>query len=306
MSTVSTEDESHQPAISKRTNHTGAESAGRAGVTDTSSMEIVTTPAGVTELRRHWSASDSWAAALIVHGLGEHSGRYERVGARFASAGIDTRAFDLQGFGCSAGARADIRGVSIYLAQILDNLIPLFATGLPVVLVGHSIGGLLSVAYMLSRYRPPDLVVLNSPALDAVVPAWKRISVPVLARHVPRLKLKNPVYPDELFTDPAMAEDYRTDPLVQTRTTVRLGAELLALMDRVGNSLDRYTTPTLLLHGAADTVVPVQLSETLGARSSVDRVVYPALRHGAINEAAGNVLIEGAVRWIRARVAATG
>ena len=275
-------------------------------MTDTSSMEIVTTATGVTELRRRWSASDGWAAALIVHGLGEHSGRYERVGARFSSAGIDTRAFDLQGFGSSAGARADIRCVSIYLAQILDNLIPLFASGLPVILVGHSVGGLLVIAYMLSRHRLPDLVVLNSPAVDAVVPAWKRMAVPVLARYVPRLKLKNPVYPDELFTDPAMAEDYRTDPLVQTRTTVRLGAELLALMDRVGNALDRYTAPTLLLHGAADTVVPLQVSEALGAHSSVDRVVYPGLRHGAINESAGQTLIEGAVRWLRARVAAAG
>lgn len=271
---------------------------------DTSSMEIIATAGGVTELRRRWPASDGWAAALIVHGLAEHSGRYERAGARFASEGIDTYAFDLQGFGSSAGARAYIGSVSVYLGQILDNLIPLFATGLPVVLVGHSIGGLLVVAYTLSRHRQPDMVVLNSPAVDAVVPAWKRIAVPVLARRAPRLKLKNPIYPDELFTDPAMAEDYRTDPLVEERTTVRLGAELLGLMARVRGSLDLYTTPTLLMHGAADSVVPVEVSEALGARPPVDRAVYPGLRHGAINETAGHRLIDDAVDWIRARVGA--
>ena len=271
--------------------------AGAAGI-----MEIVPSRTGVTELRRRWPASEPWAAVLIVHGIAEHSGRYERAAARLAAAGIDVYSFDLQGFGASAGRRADIESFAVYRSQILDNLAPLFASGLPAVLFGHSMGGLLAVDYALSRHRQPDLVVLNSPALDASVPLWQRRAAPLLAKAAPRLSLANPIDPRELFTDPAMAEDYRTDPLVTTRSTVRLGALLFRCMERTGRSLDLYRPPTLLLHGGTDTIVPPEVSAPLGRRPSVERRVYPNLRHGAVNEPAGARLIDDAAAWIRSRV----
>ena len=271
--------------------------AGAAGV-----MEIGRSRTGVTELRRRWPASDPWAAVLIVHGIAEHSGRYEGAAARLAAAGIDVYAFDLQGFGASAGRRADIESFAVYRSQILDNLAPLFASGLPAVLFGHSMGGLLAVDYALSRHRQPDLVVLNSPALDASVPLWQRRAAPLLAKAAPRLSLANPIDPRELFTDPAMAEDYRTDPLVTARSTVRLGDLLFRCMERTGRSLDLYRAPTLLLHGGADTIVPPEVSAPLGRRPNVERRVYPGLRHGAVNEPAGARLIDDTATWIRARV----
>lgn len=271
-------------------------------MTSSSSMQIVTTRAGTTELRRRWQASEPWATLLIVHGLAEHSGRYEQVGSRLAAAGIDTYAFDFVGFGASGGVRADIQDWSTYLHQVLDNLVPLFERNLPVVLLGHSIGGLIVVDYTLSRYRQPDLVVLNAPALDAVVPAWKRIGAPLLAGAVPRLTLANPINPVELFIDPEVAQHYRRDPLCVTRTTVRLGDILLDRMERVGRSLDLYDAPTLVLHGGADSLVPPQVSEGLGALPSVERRVYPRLRHASINEAAGEQIVEDIVAWIRSRI----
>ena len=268
----------------------------------TSSMEIVTTRTGVTELRRRWRASDPWATLLIVHGLAEHSGRYEQVGSQLAAAGVDTYAFDFQGFGASGGRRADIEGWSTYLQQVLDNLAPLFCRNLPVVMLGHSIGGLIVVDYTLSRYRQPDLVVLNAPALDAVVPAWKRIGAPLLARAVPRLTLANPINPMELFIDPDMAEDFRRDPLCLTKTTVRLGDIILQRMERVGRSLDLYDAPTLVLHGGSDSLVPPQVSEGLGMLPSVERKVYPGLRHASINEPGGKELVGDIVAWIRSGI----
>ncbi|MDE0168314.1 MAG: lysophospholipase [bacterium] len=268
----------------------------------TNSMQIVTTRTGTTELRRRWQASEPWATLLIVHGLAEHSGRYQQAGSRLAEAGIDTYAFDFVGFGASGGIRADIQDWSTYLHQVLDNLVPLFERNLPVVLLGHSIGGLIVVDYTLSRYRQPDLVVLNAPALDAVVPAWKRIGAPLLAGAVPRLTLANPINPVELFIDPEVAVHYRRDPLCITRTTVRLGDIILERMERVGRSLDLYDAPTLVLHGGADSLVPPQVSEPLGELPSVERRVYPRLRHASINEAAGKEIIEDIVAWIRSRI----
>ena len=274
--------------------------------TNTSIMEIVTTRTGVTELRRRWRSPDPWATALIVHGLAEHSGRYERVGAQLASAGIDTYAFDLQGFGASGGRRADIDSWSTYLFQVLDNLVPLFATNLPVLLLGHSIGGLIAVDYTLSRHRQPDLVVLNAPAIDAVVPTWQRVSAPLFARVAPRLTLHNPIEPGEIFSAPDMAENYRTDPLVLTRTTVRLGAILFERMERVGRSLDMYTARTLILHGGDDTLIPPAVSAPLGERPTVERRVFPGLRHGAINEPEGSRLVEDIAAWVRDRTGSSG
>ena len=270
------------------------------------SMEIVTTRTGVTELRRRWRASDPWAALLIVHGLAEHSGRYQQAGARLAAAGVDTYAFDIQGFGASGGRRAYIDDWASYRYQVLDNLVPLFALRIPVVLLGHSIGGLMALDYTLSRHRRPDLVVLNAPALDAVIPVWKRIGAPLIAKVAPRLTLGNPIDPAQLFIDEEEAANFRNDPLVLTRTTVRLGDIVLEQMGRVGRSLDLYDVPTLVLHGGADTLVPPEVSEALGRLPTVERRIYPSMRHASINEPGGAQLVEDIVAWIRTRAGSAG
>lgn len=265
------------------------------------SMEIVTTRFGVTELRRRWEATDPWASVLIVHGLAEHSGRYDRVGTRLAAAGLDTHAFDLTGFGGSGGIRADAERWGSYLLQIQDNLGRLFDRRLPAVLLGHSIGGLLAIDYSMSRHRRPDLVVLNAPAVDAVAPAWKRKGAPILADLVPTLTLANPIDPHRIFIDPATAADYVSDPLVAPRTTVRLGAHILAAMDRVQATIDRFGARCLVTHGQEDSLVPPETSVALGRLPNVERRVYPGMRHASIQEAAGQPVVDEIVAWIRAQ-----
>ena len=263
------------------------------------SMEIVATRGGVTELRRRWEAEDPWASLLIVHGLAEHSGRYRDVGARLAAAGIDTHAFDLMGFGASGGTRADITHWHTYLFQLSDNLARLLDRGLPGVVLGHSVGGLLTIDYAMSRHRQPDLVVLNAPAVDAVVPAWKRRASPILAGLVPTLTLANPIDPHEIFSDPAAAAGYLADPLLEPRTTVRLGAHLLSAMDRVNASVHHFTAPCLLTHGADDTLVPPATSVALGLLPNVERRLYPGARHASLQEPAGGMIVDDIVAWIR-------
>ncbi len=263
------------------------------------SMEIVNTRAGVIELRRRWEAADPWAYLLIVHGLGEHSGRYRNVGAQLAAAGIDTHAFDLMGFGASGGTRADIAHWHSYLFQMSDNVARLLDRDLPVVLLGHSIGGLLTIDYAMSRHRQPDLVVLNAPAVDAVVPAWKRRASPILAGPAPTLTLANPVDPYEIFNDPASTADYIADPLLVPRTTVRLGAHLLSTMDRVNASIDRFNAACLVTHGEDDTLVPPPTSVALGRLPNVERRLYPGARHASLQEPAGGMIVDDIVAWIR-------
>ena len=268
-------------------------------MTTSSTMEFGTTRSGVTELRRYWKAAQPWASALIVHGLAEHSGRYEHVGAHLASTGIDTSAFDLEGFGASGGGRADVEDWSTYLMQVADNLAPLFMRDLPVLVLGHSMGGLIVIDYVLSRHRRPDLLALSAPALDAVAPTWKREGAPLLAKMAPRLTLANPIHPEDLFVDPAMADDYRADPLMVTRTTVRLGDLILRAMDRVRRSLDLYDVPTLVLHGQEDTLVPSEISACLDRIPGVDRRLYEGMKHGSINETGGIGMLDDLTTWTR-------
>ena len=264
-----------------------------------STFEIGTTRTGVTELTRHWEAENPWAAVLIVHGLAEHSGRYERTGHLLADAGLDTRSFDLQGFGASGGARAYLERWSTYQDQVLDNLAPGFNSGLPTILMGHSLGGLVAATYTLSLHRQPELVVLSSPVLDANVPAWQRSAAPVLSRILPKVRLPNPVKAEQLSRDPSVGEAYFADPLVYTKTTTKLGAIVFEQIATMGGSYDAYDARTLIIHGGLDSIVPARFSERLAERPNVDRMLYPDLQHETLNEPEGPEIVADVVEWIR-------
>lgn len=263
-----------------------------------STVEIGATRTGITELTRHWPASDPWAALLIVHGLGEHSGRYERTGSLLAEAGIDTRSFDLVGFGASGGHRADIEDWNTYFHQVLDNLTPAFGSGLPTILLGHSLGGLIAAGYAQSLHRQPDLLVLSSPGLDGGT-AWQRALARFLGRVTPRLAIPNGLKGDQLSRDESVGERYFADPLVLTKTTVRFALLAFAQIDIVNRRLDAVTGPTLVIHGGMDTIVPAAASLPLDALPNVTRKVYPSLRHETMNEPEGPEVVGDIIAWIR-------
>ncbi len=269
-------------------------------------MEIGLTSTGTPELRRLWSCQEPWALILIIHGLAEHSGRWATVGTRLARAGIETRSFDLLGFGGSGGNRADLTGWEIYRHQILDNLALLFDRGSPVVLFGHSMGGLIALDYALSRHRQPDLLVLNAPALDAVVPTWKRRAASLLAGYLPSLTLANPFDSSQIFLREEAAQDYDSDPLIARRSTLRLGSHLLQAMTRVDKRLGSLVLPSLVTHGEDDTLVPQHFTEALGRHPYVDRQLYPGLRHASIQELEGTQVIDDIVAWISERAQVGG
>ena len=236
-------------------------------------------------LHRHsWDASDPTAAMLVVHGLGEHLGRYEATAEHFAAAGITVRSFDLPGFGKSDGHRAYVDSFEDYLAAVEEHLAWTRELELPTVLLGHSLGGLIAASYALSSRPQSDLLVLSAPALDAKVPAIKRVLAKVMSRLAPKLALPNDIEGEQLSRDPAVGEAYFADPLVYTKTTARLGSEILTAMARTQAGMDRLALPTLVIHGGADTVVPPTASAALGELSGVDRQLLPQFRHESFNE----------------------
>lgn len=239
---------------------------------------------GVGQFRRFWEADSPRAEAVILHGIAEHSGRYEHVGSTLAAAGIATRSYDHHGFGRSGGPRGHVPSWNTYLDDVEDNLGAARESGLPVVLLGHSLGGLIAFSYAVSDRPQPDVLLLSGPALGAETPAWQRIAAPILGRIAPRLFVKSEFDGSLLSTDPDVGAAYENDQLRVKGSTARLGLEAFEAMKVANERVDRLRVPTMVVHGGADRIVPPEYSAPIGALDLATRVVLDGLEHEVLNE----------------------
>lgn len=250
------------------------------------------------ELVRDWDPdTDALASVILVHGLAEHSGRYERTGSLLSDAGFRVRSFDLIGAGATGGPRWHIERWADYWAQIESHMDWARTQNLPVVLMGHSMGGNLALGYTLSGAPKPDLLVLSAPALAGGA-AWQRKLAPIAARLAPRVTLANPVDGDHLSRDSKVAEDYFADPLVVTKSSFKFGALAFDAMDDLNERMVDLDVPTLVVHGGEDQLVPTASSERLETLDCVERKVYKGLRHEILNEPEGPEVVADIVVWL--------
>ncbi len=269
---------------------------------------------GTELLTRHWSsagtASDGvwvgppWGSVLLLHGLGEHSGRYEHVGDQLADAGLDVHAYDQRGNGGSGGRRGHVERWT----QLLDDLAERLAAVRggagegPLVLYAHSMGALVAAGYLLDGRPQPDLAVLSSPGLDSTLPGWKKGLARLLGGVAPTLALRNGLDGATLSRDPSVAEKVRADPAAAKVTTARFGAEALAEQARIRREAPGgFRIPVLVLHGLDDGLVPASASELLVSVPGVERRTYPGLRHELHNEPEGPEIVAEILAWIRER-----
>jgi acylglycerol lipase len=267
-------------------------------------------PDGTILRTLHWApVGDAWAVALIVHGLGEHGGRYGNVAKALTAAGIDVHAYDHRGFGGSAGPRAYVDRWAQFHEDLAERLVALRAEcpGLPLILYGHSMGGLVALGYVLSEtpVPMPDLLVLSAPGIDSEVPAWKRRLASTLNGVLPRMRIANGLSETGLSRDPKVRELADADPLCQGSSTVRFGAEAFAEQKRVREAIaavDGLPVPTYVFHGGDDPIVPVHVSEPLDAKRNVTRRVHEGLRHETHHEPEQAEVLAEVVDWIRASV----
>ncbi|MGI9606956.1 MAG: lysophospholipase [Acidimicrobiales bacterium] len=239
---------------------------------------------GVTQFRREWKSDSPKATALLVHGIAEHSGRYEHVGATLAAAGYDTRAIDNHGFGRSGGKRGHVDSMDVFLDDVEDNLAELRMRELPTILIAHSLGGLIAFSYAVSDRPQPDVYLLSGPAIGAERPAWQRIMAPVMGRIVPKLFITDTFDGALLSTDPDVGAAYVDDPLRVTGSTAALGMAAFAAMKTCNERIDRLRVPTMVVHGGDDQIVPVEYTAPIGAQESATRIVLDGLRHEVLNE----------------------
>ncbi|MEM9040558.1 MAG: lysophospholipase [Actinomycetota bacterium] len=268
-----------------------------------STTELVPTDDGREQLRRRWLVDAPRAAMLLVHGIGEHTGRYEHVGAAFAAVGIDVIAHDQRGFGRTTGPRGHVDSFDHYLDDVEILLAERRTHDVPVILMGHSLGGLISTTYLVSDRRQPDLAVLSAPALAAELPGWQRAIAPIAGAIAPKLKIPADFDGSVLSRDEEVQQAYENDPLRVPSSTARLGREILSAMSATGASLRRLRVPTYVLHGSDDTLVPPSASAPLGELPGVERKLWPGLRHEALNEPEKDDVIAEIISWLDRQLA---
>jgi len=251
-----------------------------------------------TELVRDWKPNREPRAVLVlVHGLFEHSGRYELLGSMMSDAGIHARSFDLLGGGGSGGRRWDTPNWEMFHDQLQTHLEWALDQGPPVILMGHSTGATISLSYIFEERPKPQMVVLSSPLIE-VRRTWQQMILPVMAKIAPRMHIPSPVKNEDLSRDPEVGEAYHADPLVFPVATPRFGVALNEEMGRLQNLMHDPGIPTFVFHGGQDPIVPPQGSAHLADLASVERKLYPTLRHETMNEPEGPEVVANVIQWV--------
>ena len=279
-------------------------------VTGTTPSHREGTFAGVGGLSIYWQAwmpeGPPRGVVVIAHGAGEHSGRYGHVADRLTSERYAVYALDHRGHGRSAGPRALIDRMDHAVAD-LDTLVMRAAgdhPGLPVYLLGHSMGGTVSLCYAMRHEDRLDALALSAPlaAINAASPVV-RIAAKVLSALTPRLGVIA-VDPSLVSRDPAVVQAYEADPLVHHgKLPARTVAELADAVESFPAGVGRITVPTLIMYGTADRLCPPAGSVMVGERiGAADRTVtaYPGLSHEILNEPEREQVMDDLCAWLAA------
>ncbi len=205
---------------------------------------------------RDWPVSSARGAVLIVHGLGEHSGRYARLAQWFNQRGYTVRGYDQRGHGRTPGQRGALRHADDLLEDLATVYID-YANNLPEppLLLGHSMGGLVALRTVLDGRIAPPALILSSPALRSWEPPWLVRLVRGLTRVAPRLPLRNRLPCGKVSHDPQVVAAYRDDPLRSGWITPRLADFIFRAGAACIADAARLAQPTLLLVAESDGLV---------------------------------------------------
>lgn len=267
-----------------------------------------------TALRyRAWEPEGARGSVLVVHGLGEHSGRYAELAAALGAQGVAMYAPDLRGHGLSEGRRGHVRDFEEYLLDLdvaLDAVRGRTA-GRPIVLLGHSLGGLIALRY--AETRPGASLaglVLSAPqlAIARPPPAWLRGVADVLAVVAPALPLPNGLDAGDLSHDAAEVAAYRDDPLVHDRITPGLFRAMRRAMPAAAAEVDAVSVPAaLVVIPGADPIVRPDVTRSvagrLDTRLPTEVVEYPEMYHEPMHERDRTSVLDDLVRWVLPRIA---
>lgn len=252
---------------------------------------------------------DVKAVLAIIHGYGEHGGRYAHVGKFFAERGYHVEALDHRGHGKTDGKDTYIKSIQDCISDV-DLFVDRLKTdypGLPVFALGHSMGGLITTAWVIDRQPELSGVLLTGPAVmisEDISPFLVKASG-VLARIAPRLKTIK-LDGNAVSRDPEVVKKYNEDPLnYRGGIPAATGAALNAGIKTVHRNLEKFTLPVRIMHGTGDRLADPRGSEKLDAGfASGDKTLvrYEGLYHEILNEPEQEQVMEECLDWMSERL----
>ena len=287
------------------------------------------TAGGQTLMLHDWPAPQCAprAQVLLVHGLGEHAGRYAGLARALCDWGFAVRAYDQRGHGLSGGPRGGLT----HDTALLDDLAEVIDTTRdmpqrpgqqgqehhghqgkpPLILLGHSLGGLVASRFVSLQRRPVDALVMSSPALDPGLSALQKFLVATLPALAPNLRVNNGLDARYLSHEAAVVAAYRADPLVHSKISARLARFIATAGPATVAAAANWCVPTLLLYAGADHLVNPAGSRAFAASAASPQVQpgtlsvqgFESLYHEIFNEApAGAAAVRAALKaWLDAR-----
>jgi len=265
------------------------------------------TPDGVEIFARQWHADDAPPRAVValIHGLGEHSGRYQHVADFLTRNGVAVLAHDQRGHGRTNGIRGHVPSLDHAMDDV-QKLLDVAAQrypGLPVFLYGHSMGGLFVLYFALQRRPRLAGTIVTSPGLVKYepVPPVKMAAGNLLYRLAPMLTMANDLDVNNLSHDPKVIQQYKADPLVHDRVSARLGLDIIKTGPWIIEHAPEYPLPLLLLQGSADRLISPAATQKFASRAPADKVTFRMVNggyHELHNEPDKIVTLQAMLDWM--------
>ena len=241
---------------------------------------------------------------LLIHGLAEHAGRYGHVAQALTDAGYRVTMVELRGHGKSEGKRGFVNEWGEYISDVHATLDFL---GRPVIMVAHSMGGLVALDGVRGALRGRvEALVLSNPLVGFAITPPKHLLMAkgVLSRLLPRLHLKNPLDPKDISRDPEVVRAYEADPLVFSVLTPRWATEVDRALFRVHTEASEFDIPVLAMLGTDDRIcdhlATKGLVESWG-HPVADLRIYEGLYHEIFNEPEKDRVLTDLVQWLDQR-----
>jgi acylglycerol lipase len=228
---------------------------------------------------------------VIVHGVGEHLGRYPFLEQWFIAQGYNCYLYDHRGYGLSGGIKGDVKSFDDYAndLDIIYRLVKKDNPFLPIIVFGHSMGSLVVLLNLILHPGKWNGVIVTGVPLMIVkpIPKWQEVLGNLVVRIIPTFYTPSDIDPAFLSHDEAVIEAYKTDKLVQHKVTIRWGLAFIAAVKEVTARLSEITETMLIMHGGDDKVSGVEgarfLADTLGTKQA-QLIIYPGLYHELHNE----------------------
>ncbi len=248
-------------------------------------------------------------SVVIVHGLGEHSGRYRHLVNRLVPEGYAVYTLDHHGFGRSGGRRGHVERFGDYLADIryLVEMARAEQPGLPLALYGHSLGGLFSLHYALQCPETVDYLVLSAPALSAKFPRYRLALLKLINLIHPTFSVRRPIRPELILRGEEELRLFSSDPLRVPTSTARFASEALAAIRAIWQRAEEIRLPVLMIHGAADRFVEPGPTERFFQQiSSSDKTLhlYEGFYHELHNDLGKEKPLDDVAQWLNERMLA--